>query len=354
MFGLDQRAAKYTFTSAVVLGLLYGVYLIRGVLFVLTVSLMLAYLLYPLVDFVDRNLPSRSRTPALAIVYLLLIGALAALGITIGSSAASEARSLSQSAPALIERMKQSPSPSTPEGVQTIKETALSQLQSYVYKHYNEMVSFLPGITLKVLEASTNLLYLVIIPIMSFFILKDGRKLRDEFLDLLESGHPRELADEILQDVHTLLLQYMRALFTLCSITLIVFSVVLSLMGVPDSMLLASIAFPLEFIPLVGPLIAAVTILAVTILNGYPHLLWVVAFLALYRVVQDYGISPRLMSAEVELHPLLVIVGVFAGGEIGGIEGTFLSVPVLALLRVVYRRIRLSRLSRRGPLVTPA
>jgi predicted PurR-regulated permease PerM len=70
--------------------------------------------------------------------------------------------------------------------------------------------------------------------------------------------------------------------------------------------------------------------------------------------VQDYGISPRLMSAEVELHPLLVIVGVFAGGEIGGIEGTFLSVPVLALLRVVYRRIRLSRLSRRGPLVTPA
>jgi predicted PurR-regulated permease PerM len=125
-------------------------------------------------------------------------------------------------------------------------------------------------------------------------------------------------------------------------------------MGVPDSILLASVAFPLEFIPLVGPLVAAVTIISVTVLTGYPHLLWVVLFLALFRLVQDYVISPRLMSAGVELHPLLVILGVFAGGEIGGIEGTFLSVPIMALLRVVYRRIRLSRVPSRGPVVTTA
>jgi predicted PurR-regulated permease PerM len=354
MLGIDSRAAKYTFTAAVVLCLLYGVFLIRGVLFVLTVSIMLAYLLYPLVDLVDRYLPSRSRTPALAIVYLLLVVTVAILGIVIGSRAAIEAKSLSDRAPALIERMKQSPAPQTPEAVQTLKETALGTLQSYGYKHYNDMVSFLPSITLKVLKASTNLLYLVIIPIMSFFILKDGRQLRDEFIDLLEPGHPREFAGEILQDIHTLLLQYMRALFSLCSITLLTFAGVLSLMGVPDAILLASVAFPLEFIPLVGPLVAAVTIIAVTILNGYPHLLWVVLFLALYRIVQDYVVSPRLMSAGVELHPLLVILGVFAGGEIGGVEGTFLSVPVLALLRVVYRRIRLSRISSREAIVTRA
>jgi predicted PurR-regulated permease PerM len=354
MLGIDSRTAKYTFTVAVVLCLLYGVFLIRGVLFILTVAIMLAYLLYPLVDLVNRYLPSSSRTPALAIVYLLLIGALATLGITIGSRAASEAKSLSDQAPALIERMKESPAPSTPEALQSLKETALGAIQSYIYKHYNDMVSFLPSITLQVLKASTNLLYLVIIPIMSFFVLKDGRQLRDEFVDLLEPGQSREFAGEILQDIHTLLLQYMRALFSLCSITLLTFAAVLTLMGVPDSILLASVAFPLEFIPLVGPLVAAVTIISVTVLTGYPHLLWVVLFLALFRLVQDYVISPRLMSAGVELHPLLVILGVFAGGEIGGIEGTFLSVPIMALLRVVYRRIRLSRVPSRGPVVTTA
>ena len=115
MLGIDSRAAKYTFTAAVVLCLLYGVFLVRGVLFVLTVSIMLAYLLYPLVDLVNRYLPSPSRTPALAIVYVLFIGALASLAIVIGSRAAIEAKSLSDRAPALIERMKQSPAPETPE-----------------------------------------------------------------------------------------------------------------------------------------------------------------------------------------------------------------------------------------------
>jgi predicted PurR-regulated permease PerM len=116
-------------------------------------------------------------------------------------------------------------------------------------------------------------------------------------------------------------------------------------MGVPDAILLSCVAFPLEFIPLVGPLMAAVVILSVTIVTGYPHLLWVAVFLGLYRLVQDYVTSPRLMSSGVELHPLLVIFGVFAGGEIGGVAGIFLSVPVLALLRVVYRRVRLPSLA---------
>jgi predicted PurR-regulated permease PerM len=354
MLGIDPRAARYTFTAALVLCLLYGIFLIRGMLFVLTVSVMLAYLLYPLVDLLDRYIPSPSRTPALAIVYLALISSLGALSIALGSRAAMEASSLSQQAPALIERMKQAPAPSTPESVQSVKETVLGAVQAYLLQHYHEMVSFLPGITLRVLKASTNLLYVVVIPIMSFFVLKDGRQLRDEFLDLLDPGRSRRLANEILQDIHLLLLQYMRALFSLCLFTLVTFAVVLSLIRVPDPILLASIAFPLEFIPLVGPLIAAIAIVSVTILNGYPHLLWVIVFLALYRVVQDYVVSPRLMSSGVEIHPLLVILGVFAGGEIGGVEGTFLSVPVLALLRVVYRRIRLSRISAHGAAVRPA
>lgn len=353
MLGIDSRAAKATFTAAIILCLLYGVFMIRGVLFVMTVSIMLAYLLYPMVDLVNRYLPSSSRTPALAIVYLMLIGGVAALGITIGTQAASEAKSLSDQAPALIEKMQESPSPNTPQGLQSLKQTALAAVQKYVYNHYKEFAGLLPGLTIQVLKASTNLLYLIIIPIMSFFILKDGRQLRDEFLDLIP-GERRTFADDILQDIHVLLLQYMRALFSLCSITLITFAVALSLMGVPDAILLACVAFPLEFIPLVGPLVAAVIILSVTILTGYPHLLWVAVFLGVYRLVQDYMISPRLMSAGVELHPLMVIFGVLAGGEIGGVEGTFLSVPILALLRVVYKRIRMTRITKRGPIVTSA
>ena len=67
-------------------------------------------------------------------------------------------------------------------------------------------------------------------------------------------------------------------------------------------------------------------------------------FLLAYRMFQDYILSPHLMGQGVELHPLLVLFGVFAGAEVAGIPGTFLSVPVLALVRILYLRIRKSRL----------
>lgn len=346
MFGIDRRAAKFTFTAALVLLLLYIVFVVRGTLFVLTVSLMFAYLLYPLVDLVARYTPSRSRIPALVAIYLALIGLLVTIGVTIGSRAAAEATLLSQTAPALIERMRTAvPDPSTPGQIITIKETALNAIHDYLSKHNNEIVSFIPGFSFQVLKASGNLIYLVIIPIISFFILKDGREIRDDFLDMVEPGPSRVFIDELLADIHTLLLQFMRALFTLCAVTLITFAIVLNLMGVPYAILLASLAFPLEFIPMIGPLIAAVVILSVSIFTGYVHLLWLLLFLGGYRLIQDYVVSPRLMSAGIELHPLLVIVGVFAGEEIGGVQGAFLSVPIIALLRVVYRRVHLSRIS---------
>ena len=99
---------------------------------------------------------------------------------------------------------------------------------------------------------------------------------------------------------------------------------------VPYAILLAAIAFPLEFVPLVGPLAAAVTIVVVSVAHRLPHVLWLVFFLGVYRIFQDYVFSPHLMSQGVELHPLMIIFGVLAGGEIGGVAGIFLSVPICA------------------------
>jgi len=206
-----------------------------------------------------------------------------------------------------------------------------------------------PRVALSVLSASRNLVYLVIIPILSFLLLRDGRKILDAFIDLLDSG--QEAAKDTLADIHELLLLYMRSLLFLCCATFVSFSIVLSALGLPYALLLASIAFPLEFIPLVGPLTAAVIIIAVSVVSGYAHVWWVVIYLGLYRLFQDYVLSPHLMSRGVELHPLMIILGVLAGGEIGGIAGIFLSIPILALIRLLYHRARKMRAARRIPVV---
>jgi predicted PurR-regulated permease PerM len=160
----------------------------------------------------------------------------------------------------------------------------------------------------------------------------------------LLGGDRRELWEDILSDVHQLLGQFMRALVILSLATLTAFSLFFTLIGMPYGVLLASIAALLEFIPVVGPFAAIAIIVLVAALTGFGHLLWILVFVAGYRIFQDYILSPQLMSAGVALHPLLVIFGALAGEELAGIPGMFLSVPVLATLRVIYVRIQKARL----------
>src|SRR5260221_10002724 len=95
---------------------------------------------------------------------------------------------------------------------------------------------------------------------------------------------------------------------------------------------------------MIGPLTASVVILLAPGFSSYPHGWALAAFLGAYGIFQDYVLSPHLMSSGMELHPLLVVFGVFAGEQIAGIPGAFLSVPVMAILRMIYGRLEQARL----------
>ena len=67
---------------------------------------------------------------------------------------------------------------------------------------------------------------------------------------------------------------------------------------------------------------------------------WLIGFIAAYRLFQDYVVNPYLMSEGVEVSPLMVIVGLLAGDQLGGVVGIFLSVPVMAAIKIVFVRAR--------------
>lgn len=333
MLGLDLRAARYTWTVAFTLLLLGVVYLIRETLFIFVVALLFAYLLWPLVNYLNQRLPGQSRVPALAIVYLLLVGLLIVIGIEVGSRVVVEANALAARVPELISRLNQ---PALP----TAKSTVISILQKQLADHSRDLLSLLPNAALNVLSHAGNLVFLVLVPILSFFFLKDGRVIIRDVLGIFAEGSRREIVEEIAGDLHLLLALYMRALVLLAAAAFAAYGLFLTLIGAPYALLLAAIAFPLEFIPIVGPLAAAAVILTVAGLSGFHHLLWILVFIIVFRVFQDYVLSPYLLSAGMKLHPLVVIFGVLAGGGIAGTAGIFLSVPVLATLRIVYRQLQ--------------
>jgi predicted PurR-regulated permease PerM len=308
------------------------VYLLRTTLFLFILAVLFAYLLAPLVNLIDRILPGkRTRTPALALAYVLVVG-LVVLGATlIGSRVVQQANLLAQTFPNTLKGWEAAFQDKVPDSMKTELNTRVTAL-----------IGSLPSYSLKFLALLGNLIYVVIIPILAFLCLKDGAMVKQHILGLMEPGPQGKLLDNILMDMDLVLAHYMRALVMLSITAFTCYSIFLTIMGVPYGILLGVLGGMLEFIPVVGPLTASLTVL---IIGGAASGHWIalLIFLAVFRMFQDYVVSPHLMGQGVELHPLLVLFGVFAGAELAGVAGTFLSVPALALARVLYLRIYQAR-----------
>jgi len=180
----------------------------------------------------------------------------------------------------------------------------------------------------------------LLIPIFAFFFLRDAERIADAVTGLVGDAGRRQLSVTIALDLHSVLGEYLRALILLCSLTFVVWSALFLLAGVPYALVLAALGGTLEFLPVLGPLVAGVIAIAVAFFGGFSHPWLLALFVLAWRLTQDYVSSPLIMGRGVELHPGLVIFGVLAGGEVAGPAGMFLSVPVMAGLRVVWRRLR--------------
>jgi predicted PurR-regulated permease PerM len=181
--------------------------------------------------------------------------------------------------------------------------------------------------------------WFVLIPILAIPFLKDSAKIVRFVFGILHL-HPRarSFTDAVMSDLHSMTANYVRAQLVLVVFAMVAYTLVLVISGVQYGLILGIVAGILEFIPMIGPLIAAVLIVAVAFLTGFHHVWLIVFFLAGWRIVQDYVTSPRLMHRSVKLHPFAVIFAVLAGGEIGGFLGVFLSIPLLAALQIIWCR----------------
>ena len=180
--------------------------------------------------------------------------------------------------------------------------------------------------------------WLVLIPILSFFFLKDADSFRRSVLAMLPRGRLRWRGDEFFQDVNSTLAAYIRSQLTACLLIAGFCSVGFALLGLPSPLVLGLIAGMLEFVPLVGPLAVAILAILLALLHsGFGLAFEVLIFLGVLRIIEDYVIYPRLIGQGIHLHPLAVILAILAGAEIAGVAGIFLAIPVIAIITVSYR-----------------
>jgi predicted PurR-regulated permease PerM len=344
----DGRTARVIITVllfALGLGFLYAA---RETLIAFLFAIFFAYLVSPLVSYLETLLHGRGR--AIAVIYVLLLGLVVLFFVSTGPRIGRESARLGQSLPALS-RLSSGQIAQQLGQEHGWNERLVEIAQNYLASNSDEITRLAQAVGLWVADVAKQAWLLVIVPVLSIFFLMDGRSFSQVLLGLVQSRPQRELLQGVLNDLNQMLAHFIRAQLILAALTLGMYSAVLGLMGMPYALVLGTLGGMLEFIPVVGPLVAAVVIVSVSLLVSFPHWLGLIIFLGAWRLIQDYVTSPRIMGQSVELHPLAAIFGVMAGGEVAGILGIFLSIPVMASLRIFFRRWRLYAEKRKfGPL----
>lgn len=298
-----------------------------------------AYLLDPLVNLIGRTRLGRgSRGRSILIVYLLLVCVLSAVFAIAGPKLVHEGHSLATQLPNLLQNLSTGQIAhqiGTRHGWSWNTQEKAAQLLS---SHQQAILGWVQSLGARIAELATNAIWLVLIPILAIFFLRDGREFADSLISSVDRRSQRQLLRGIIEDLHEMLAAYIRAQLVLAGIALLVYTAALSLMRAPYALVLGALGGLMEFIPVVGPLVAAISILGVAFLSNYTHLFVMLVVLGVFRLIEDYVISPRIMGRQVELHPAAALFGVLAGAEIAGMVGVYLSIPIIATLRILWRR----------------
>jgi predicted PurR-regulated permease PerM len=189
----------------------------------------------------------------------------------------------------------------------------------------------------------------IFVLILALYITADSRRILDYLVAFLPEDR-REQAQRVAGHIGRRLGGWVRGQLLLSAIIGAMTLVGLSLIGVRYAVLLALIAAVGEAIPMIGPFISAVPGVAIAFFQSPLQGFLTLGLYILVQQLENNLVVPRVMSRAVSLHPLAVMLALLAGGELMGVTGAILSVPVTAALSVIVDEARRERLARRdGP-----
>ena len=204
-----------------------------------------------------------------------------------------------------------------------------AQMSRLLSDHLYDVVGFVPD----VLALATQV---VIVPVIAFFMLKDGRRFRRDFISLVPNRY-FEFTLNALRKADLQLGGYLRGQFLAALIVGLLATFALWLIGVDYYLIIGAVAGLANLIPFLGPLIGGAVAIAVSVATtgSFGQVALIVVAFSVIQVIDNFGTQPLVLSRNVELHPLVILLVLLAAGELFGLLGLLLAVPAAAVTKVL-------------------
>ena len=338
---------KFDFTLQTILKsifVLFGIWVLLNaneVLFPLIVSIVLTFILNPLVDYFGRRRISRTLAVLLAfgVASIVLIFLISFILLPF----AQEFERFSESLPKyvtqaqnLIFQLQQSTGEiELPPAVKVVVDGGIANATSYSTELGRR---FLAGI----LDIASHIVNLVVVPILTFYFLKDWVVIRETFIDIVPVAQRSQIR-QIIVEIGTVISGYIRGQIMVSVIVGILVFVGMYSFKISNALTIGLIAALTEFIPIIGPIIGAIPALLFALLTSPLLALKVTLFYIIVQQVENHIIVPKIMGHNIDLHPVSVILAFLFGAQLFGLAGMILAVPITAILKIIFHHVWYSR-----------
>ena len=293
----------------------------------------IAFIAGPIVLLLEQ----RARMPRTAAIVVTLLAGLAVvsgIGYLIATPIVDEASQLSKRAPTLIKQ------------INDIVTTVRSQLASHGIQLSgtgvgttisSDVSSKVAGVLLNIVASTvTILLDILVTLVVAFWMLKDGEQLRAGIVNLLP-GRVRGEANFAFDAFGVVVGGYVRGQLLMAAILGVMAGLGSWVIGVPFPIVVAIAAGTFELIPLVGAFVGGAVAILLALTKSPLTALWAALLFVVIHIIEGYFLAPRIQAKFVRLHPLVTILALFAGIELGGFLGAFVAVPLASLTAVFVR-----------------
>jgi predicted PurR-regulated permease PerM len=326
-----REIAKIVLTAIAVVAALYFVYLIREIVGLLLISLFLAVALSPVVNRLDRG--RFPRWAAILCVYFGIILGIFGLGLAVVPPVVKGVNDLVDNLPTYVQDLNKNKQFRKYDEKYHIVDS-LQKEADKLPSRIGAAAGTLRDVTVGVF---TRIVLLITVLVMTFLLILDGRRLAEwvfRQLDAEREVRARKVAHEINRSV----VGYVVGNVLISVVAGLVTWITLEVLSVPFAVPLAVMMAFFDLIPLVGATLGGIVIGIVCAIVDFPTapIVWVVVLL-LYQQLENHLIQPVIYGRTVQLHPLVVIVAILAGGTLLGVLGALLAIPAVAVLQILVR-----------------
>lgn len=301
-------------------------------------AIILAYVLNPLVTYIEKK--GIKRLWAIFIIYFAIGLTILVFSVTLFPKLISEIKKLLNDLPQIGSssyNYMYSRYVKYNNNIQSLSSefnVIKKALQVSVNKIENIITQIISNITSFLLSIFSRIVNIVLIPILAFYFLKDVDKFKNILISIIPKFCRKEVIN-IAKDIDEVLSGFIRGQLIVAGLVGILTTISLLILRVEFAVIVGMIAGLTDIIPYFGPVVGIVPALIFASLGGINKVLWVIFIFIIIQQIESGIISPRVMSQNIGIHPIVVILSLIIAGKFFGIFGLLIAVPVVGIIKVI-------------------